>query len=198
MKDIFISYSTEDKARVMPLAKMLSNEGGWSIWWDQDIPSGKNYRKVIKKELSNAGCVLVVWSHTSIESDWVLDEADKAKKMEKLMPVFFDNVNIPGGFGQIHTANLINWDGSKNHTELEKLLKDIKSMLSHQQEPLRSISDIEVITPSSSNTINKNNTSSFIIRFYTIMKSSFLTFIFTIIILGIVLAVISSTLPFVV
>jgi hypothetical protein len=33
MADIFISYASEDRDRVMPIIKALE-EQGWSTWWD--------------------------------------------------------------------------------------------------------------------------------------------------------------------
>jgi hypothetical protein len=36
VSDIFISYASEDRSRVRPLADALSGHG-WSVWWDRQI-----------------------------------------------------------------------------------------------------------------------------------------------------------------
>ncbi|MDH3973349.1 MAG: toll/interleukin-1 receptor domain-containing protein [Deltaproteobacteria bacterium] len=39
MSDIFISYSSEGREKVKPLAEVLA-EQGWSVWWDRTIRTG--------------------------------------------------------------------------------------------------------------------------------------------------------------
>jgi len=43
MSDIFLSYASEDRERVRPLAEALSRQG-WDVWWDRDIPPGQTWR----------------------------------------------------------------------------------------------------------------------------------------------------------
>ena len=65
--DIFISYKREDVGMVKALAKELVN-CGWVVWWDHDIPAGKDYDTEILNALTNAKCVIVIWSEKSIFS----------------------------------------------------------------------------------------------------------------------------------
>jgi TIR domain len=50
MSDIFISYSSEDRDRILPLVKALGKTG-WSVFWDRNIPQGKTWRRVIGSEI---------------------------------------------------------------------------------------------------------------------------------------------------
>ena len=74
MTDVFVSYAREDRERVAPLVEALEARG-WSVWWDREILAGKTWDKVLGVELDRARCIVVVWSVTSIESEWVREEA---------------------------------------------------------------------------------------------------------------------------
>ena len=39
MADIFLSYASQDRERVLPLVELLQDDG-YSIWWDRNIPPG--------------------------------------------------------------------------------------------------------------------------------------------------------------
>ena len=125
-EEIFLSYDKSDRKKVRILAKALAKQG-YSIWWDRDIHGGKRYTKVIKNKLNNAQCVIVLWSKHSVESDWVLDEAELAK--DKLIPVLIDKVDIPLGFGQIHTLDFLDWQEILPHPAFNHLLDSVVEMI---------------------------------------------------------------------
>src|SRR5882757_7568147 len=103
MADIFISYSQRDPRDVKvagDLARFLI-QCGYDVWWDYDLVGGVKYRDVIKKELAKARAAIVIWTPKSVESDWVVDEAEDAKLAAKLVPTRVDDldpVKIPFGF----------------------------------------------------------------------------------------------------
>lgn len=70
MSEIFISYAAEDCGRAEPLAAALREEG-WDVWWDREIPLGKPFDEVIELAIAQARCVIVLWSATSVGSEWV-------------------------------------------------------------------------------------------------------------------------------
>jgi TIR domain len=111
MADIFISYANEDRERARALAAAL-DALGWNVWWDHKIPAGKNFADVIEEAIANSRCVIVLWSEESIKSQWVRDEADEGKRRGKLVPAFLHRVAPPMGFRAIHSADLVNWDGT--------------------------------------------------------------------------------------
>lgn len=126
--ELFVSYAREDAARVAPLAAGLE-EHGWKVFWDRKIASGKSWHEVLEGALTRADRVVVVWSQHSIKSSFVRDEAGRAQAREILVPVLFDDVPLPLGFGQIQTANLVDWSGDANAEAFRGLLADLGSPL---------------------------------------------------------------------
>jgi hypothetical protein len=128
MSDIFISYAHENRPRAQALAQTLEGQR-WSIFWDRTIPIGKTWRDTIGKELSNARCVVVLWSKTSIESSWVQEEADEAQRRGVLFPVLIEDIQPPIGFRSIQTANLADWDGTEPTEAFRRLILDIAALI---------------------------------------------------------------------
>jgi hypothetical protein len=124
MSDIFISYAREDQTRAQMLARALETQG-WSIFWDRRIPTGKSWRETIGKELAEARCVIVLWSKTSVDSNWVQDEADDARRRGVLFPVLIESVVPPFGFRSLQAADLANWDGKEATQPFEWLISDL-------------------------------------------------------------------------
>lgn len=108
MADLFISYAHEDEARIRLLSETLAQQG-WSVFWDRRIPAGKTWRSSIGQALIDARCVIVAWSRHSIDSRWVIEEADEAQKRGILVPVLLDSVEPPIGFRSIQAADLTTW-----------------------------------------------------------------------------------------
>ena len=126
MADIFISYKREDVVLAKVLADHLQKEG-WSVWWDHEIPSGKDYDVVIEKELENCKCAIVLWTPVSIQSRNVKDEANVALYKNKLLPVIVGNIQPPLGFRMIQGV-LWNDNNRIEDSELAELKKQVASM----------------------------------------------------------------------
>jgi hypothetical protein len=128
MTDIFISYASEDRSRIEPLAKALEDQG-WTVFWDRTIPAGKTWRQVIGEALETARSVIVAWSETSVVSSWVQEEADRGRERNILIPILIDNVKPPLGFGAIQAADLVSWEPTQSSPEFEKLISDLSANL---------------------------------------------------------------------
>jgi hypothetical protein len=128
MGDIFISYASKDRAKAKILAGVLE-QLNLSVWWDRDIPPGKTFDEVIEEALTAAKCVIVLWTETSVSSDWVKTEASEAAKRKILVPVLIEDVQIPLEFRRIQAADLTNWKGKGSHPGFDTLLKAVKSKL---------------------------------------------------------------------
>lgn len=130
MTDVFVSYQSQDREKARALAEALQKRG-LDVWWDRDLVTGDNYRKVIEKEVHEAKVVIVIWSADAVASPWVLDEADVAGTKRKLLPVKFDAAfqNIPIGFGQIQVQDLSGWSGAVHSPEIAEIERKIDAII---------------------------------------------------------------------
>lgn len=156
MSDIFISYKREDQARAQRIRQTLQGLG-FSVWWDRKILHGRVFDKVIREALTSASCVIVLWSKTSVESDWVKDEAQEGMQRDILIPVLIDRVAVPLGFGRLQTADLSNWGGERCHPEFVKLTRSVAAMLGHAVEETRY--DLQVKPPDRRSALTENASS---------------------------------------
>ncbi|HVY84372.1 MAG TPA: toll/interleukin-1 receptor domain-containing protein [Caulobacterales bacterium] len=125
MADIFISYKREDRQSAERLASAL-HQLGFDVWWDFELLSGDRYRNVIRAVIDQCRAAIVLWSAKAVESDFVMDEATYAKSQGKLCPARIDDVQLPFGFGQIHTDDLSHWEGELSHQGFANLVRAVE------------------------------------------------------------------------
>ena len=106
------------------IAEALS-AAGLSVWWDTAIEGGSAFAKDIARELDAADVVIVVWSATSVESAWVLDEAGAGRDRKRLVPVQIDATLPPLGFRQLQSVDLSGWRGRAGDPKLAALVATI-------------------------------------------------------------------------
>ncbi len=102
-RKIFVSYAREDKSHVKKLSCFLE-KNGHTVWWDHLLVPGQDFRDQILQQINDADRVIVVWSSHSVKSPFVIDEAQRANKLSKLLPVIMDVSEPPMGFGHIHAV----------------------------------------------------------------------------------------------
>jgi len=129
MADIFISYASEDRNRVKPLADALQSRG-FNIWWDRSLAAGQDYTAIIERELHGAKAVIVVWTAGSAASTFVRDEAGRARDEGRLVPVMLDAVQIPLGFGSFQAEDFTRWNGGGNAPQMQLLEEVLRAKLS--------------------------------------------------------------------
>ncbi|MDO9367040.1 MAG: YARHG domain-containing protein [Sphingopyxis sp.] len=127
MVDVFISYSRDNKARVADIAAAVA-AAGYDVWWDAELPPHRSYGDVIAEKIGSAKAAIVVWSHTSAQSEWVRAEADVARNQKKLVQTAIDDVMPPLPFNQIQFADLSDWDGSPGHSGWRKVLMSLEEL----------------------------------------------------------------------
>ncbi len=128
MSDIFISYASEDKGRVQALARAFEQKG-WSVWWDRRIPVGRSFDEVIEEALDASKTVVVVWTQTSVKSQWVKNEAREGLRRRVLFPVMLEAVKLPLEFRDVQAAHLMDWQLGQDHAGFDQFLDDLAHKL---------------------------------------------------------------------
>ena len=121
---IFLSYAHDDEAKARRIAIALQ-QAGYTVWWDKLIEGGAVYAKSIGTALATADIVIVVWSVSSVESDWVRDEAAQGRERQRLVPIRIDSSHAPLGFGQYQMIDFRRWRGRRNSREFNALQRAI-------------------------------------------------------------------------
>jgi len=94
MSKIFISYASADRRIAEVFARELTAQS-FAVWWDERIEPGLRFDREIERELKGASIVIVLWSSSSLASEWVSNEATTALKRNTLFPVLMDGVDLP-------------------------------------------------------------------------------------------------------
>ena len=105
MSRIFISYSRGDVKLVEAIATALE-KNDLSVWWDRKLATGQAFDREIEEELQKADVALVIWSNTSVASNWVKDEASAAINAKNYFPINISQGAVPLGFRSIHTTTV--------------------------------------------------------------------------------------------
>ena len=95
--DVFISYSREDKERVLDLAARLRG-AGVSLWIDQGgIDGATLWGEEIVKALENAKVLLLVVTESAVRSHNVAKEVVLASERKgHILPVHLEPTQSPG------------------------------------------------------------------------------------------------------
>ncbi|WNM60689.1 toll/interleukin-1 receptor domain-containing protein [Candidatus Nitrospira neomarina] len=128
MKDVFISYASEDRRVAQQLAASLE-QSGVSVWWDRRIQVGSEWDKTIEDALASAKCVVVLWTAHAKDSRWVRAEAREALKTEKVVPVMLEANAIPLAFTGIQALCFLGWEGTAGSKEFDILLSVVRAKL---------------------------------------------------------------------
>ena len=134
MTDVFLSYASEDRERAATLARALE-ASGWSVWWDRKIVAGHAFDQAIERELDTARSVVVLWSASSVASEWVKNEAAAAAERGVLVPALIERVKIPLEFRRKQTADLVDWTGDATHEGFQGLCAGIADRLGRNSAP---------------------------------------------------------------
>lgn len=121
---LFFSYTRTDIDSARPIIAALQN-AGYDVWWDGLLEGGVTYLPTTEAALEQADCVVVLWSQTSVNSNWVRDEAQSGRERGRLVPVSLDGTMAPLGFRQIQLIDISGCKGNPGPEEIGRILSAV-------------------------------------------------------------------------
>ena len=148
--EVFISYSSYDRDRVMPVVESLRSSG-ISVWVDEgNIHAADLWSEQIVQAIADCRVMVVMLSQNSTDSHNVVKEVMLASEQKKaLLPVYLEPANIPAKL-QYQLAGI-------QHLELygqdeQQVLKDLANGLAK-----RGISLDAEVAPQEISTVKRHN-----------------------------------------
>ncbi len=126
--DVFISYKSERRKAAEHLATVLRLYG-YSVWFDYQLIKGSDFGLQIDRKIREAKAVVVLWCSLSVDSQWVIEEADLAYKLGILIPVIIEPCELPVGFRRQDYIDLSSWDGAPRSYQLDPLLDAVEGRI---------------------------------------------------------------------
>lgn len=124
--DVFLSYSSKDKAVVRDIAGRLKADG-LRVWFDEwELKPGDSIPAKIKEGLENSRVLVLCISEHAFGSDWAQLESgtfrfrDPLNKERRFIPLRLDNTPVKGSLAQFLC---INWFPGVREQEYPKLLE---------------------------------------------------------------------------
>ncbi|MBQ9229496.1 MAG: TIR domain-containing protein [Eubacterium sp.] len=130
MKDIFISYKSEEIAEAKWVKHQLEAKG-FSCWMAPgSIPGGSSYAVEIPAAIRACKVFVLVLSAATQESQWVPKELDTAiNHKKKIMPFVLENCELKDEFG-FYLSNIQRYPAYEDKEEaLAAMVKDISAFI---------------------------------------------------------------------
>jgi len=99
------------------------------VWWDREVAAGESFAQEIEEALEEARGVVVLWSHSSVESPWVQAEANEGLERRVLIPVWIEDCEPPLVFRTVQTADLTGWEWDRDDPRLVRFVADAGRIL---------------------------------------------------------------------
>lgn len=128
-KELFISYSRDDFATVLPFAEYIGAVLRKGYWIDLNgIESGEEFEDIIIKAIDECIVVLFMLSDSSLHSKWTKREIYYAESEGKIIiPVVLDGGNLRGWF-KFHFGN-VDYIDLQSEDQKIKLVNDLRLLL---------------------------------------------------------------------
>jgi adenylate cyclase len=86
-----------------------------------ELSFARAFDEILEEKIKEARIVLVIWSRTSVQSQWVRAEASLGLEKGGLVQVFLDDLLPPLRFRQIQGVKVIHWGTSELDRDLASL-----------------------------------------------------------------------------
>lgn len=133
VRRVFLSYSRTDHDIAEAIAHTIS-ELGYEVWWDRDLLPAQEYRPAISEQLERADAIVVLWSTASVQSQWVIDEAERGAAKKNLIPIALGTLDpkaIPLGLNSRHLI----FCGGRGNSGSGQFKRELVEALTHLREP---------------------------------------------------------------
>ena len=127
-EDVFLSYAQQDARIAKSLAEVFQQER-WSVFTDDEIRSGADWRATLESKLEQAKCILVIWSERSVQSEWVREEADYGRSRGVLVAVRVDGCELPFGYRRFNVVDLSDWSSDEQRGGLAEVLSRVRTII---------------------------------------------------------------------
>ncbi len=105
--DIFISYRRTDQSLARALVFALEARG-ISVWWDQKIEGGEDWRDTIVEGLTNSKALVILFSDSCNQSKQLKKELAVADMLDKVVvPVLIEDTKPKGHY--LYELAALNW-----------------------------------------------------------------------------------------
>ncbi len=131
---VFLSYARADQKRALPVIKAFE-QAGMRVWWDGLLEGGDTFLPTTEAALESADAVVVLWSRTSVESNWVRDEATRGRERGCLVPLSLDGSHAPLGFRQFQAIKIDKWRGKADAPEMLAAIRAVTALAGHPNPP---------------------------------------------------------------
>jgi hypothetical protein len=128
--DIFISYSSKDRA-VAERVRDVLQDAGYEVFWDQSTPAGQDWDSWIRERLTGSKLVVTLWTRSSVASPNVRHEAIIAREAGKLLPVMVDDLaptDFPMGLFMVQ-ALIIGRSARQFEAARAKFLEEVRARM---------------------------------------------------------------------
>jgi hypothetical protein len=124
---VFLSHKREDRARIDVLAAALGDLD-LKVWYDAGLAPGKVRMREIEENARTAKAIVVCWTPEAAQSEYVLREAEIARKRDVLAPVLLARCEIPADYARVRAADLTSWSGELGAPEWLSLLRRLEPL----------------------------------------------------------------------
>jgi hypothetical protein len=125
MANVFLSYKSQRRAAAKYFSKLMETQG-YSVWYDYNLIKGKDFGVQLDRQIRTARVVVVLWCSLSVNSEWVQEEVDLAKSLEKLLPIKIEPCDLKLGTRRLDYIDLSDWEGDPKSGCLHEFFRHLR------------------------------------------------------------------------